>query len=503
MTKSASHSSGLSKSLILKGLQCPRALWLTKHPPDFVFPDDPAREARYADGTAVGILAQQLFPGGTEVPFAGLTVAEQVARTAELLAVGAEVIYEASFAFDGIFVKVDILVRRGDAWEIHEVKSSTELKDVHVDDLAIQDYVLRRAGVPVSRLLLVHIDNSYVRQGALDVQQLFASEDVTEAARSRQASLPETIASLRAMLAEPGEPEIRIGLQCEDPYECDFIPWCWRQIPEDSVFDLSGSRRVKFALYDEGYVNLVHVPLARLSEKQRFEAVATLNQQDHADPRAVRTFLDTLWYPLCHLDFETVSAPIPPYDGTRPYQQIPFQYSVHRQAEPGAAIEHRAFLAEPGCDPRRELAERLLADIPAEACVLTYNQVFEIGVLRQLARHFPDLALELEKLIANVRDLMAPFRSRAVYRWPMKGSCSIKQVLPAMVPELSYQGLAIADGETAMRAYREMGVTLDPQRVAEIRQQLLEYCRMDTWAMVRILDELTAIAAQEAPPAFS
>jgi hypothetical protein len=495
---SFSGGAGLSKSLVLKGMQCPRALWLAKNPPDFEFPADPARQARYAAGTEVGLLAQQLFPGGSEVPYAGLTVSEQVVRTCELLEAGAEVIYEASFDYDGIFVKTDILVRRGGAWEVHEVKSSTEVKDVHLDDLAIQDYVVQRTGLPVARLFLVHIDNSYLRRGAIDVQQLFASEDVTAEARARQADLPGTVARLRTTLTGSAEPDVSIGLQCHDPYDCDFIPWCWRHIPDDSVFDLSGSKRDKFALYGDGYVHLADVPLERLKEKQRFEALASLNRQNHVDLAALRAFLKGLWYPLCHLDFETVSTPIPLYDNTRPYQQLPFQYSLHRQAEPGAPAEQRAYLAGPGYDPRRELAEQLLSDIPADACILTYNQSFEIGVLRGLAELFPDLAEMLRKRVANVRDLMAPFRSRAVYRWQTKGSCSIKQVLPAMAPELSYRGMAIADGEAAMQAYHEMCKTTDPQRAGEIRQQLLEYCRMDTWAMVRILDELRAIAERDA-----
>ncbi len=493
---SSSGRSGLSKSLILKGLQCQRALWLAKNPPAFTFPEDPAKQARLAAGTEVGRLAQQLFPGGIEVPYAGLSIPEQVVRTRELIAAGTAVIYEAAFACDGLFVKADLLVRSGDGWEIHEVKSSTEVKAEHYDDLAVQDHVLRQAGLPVDKLCLVYIDNRYVRHGAIDVQQLFASQDVTAEARERQGDLPGLIERFRATLAEPAEPAIDIGLHCHNPYDCNFIPWCWRHIPEDSVFDLSGYKRDKFALYYDGCVKLADVPLERLKEKQRFEALATLNREDHVDPAAVRNFLNTLWYPLCHLDFETFNSAIPLYDDVRPYQQIPFQYSLHRQAAPDAPIEHCAYLAGPNYDPRRELAEQLLVEIPAGACILTYNQSFEVGVLKQLAELFPDLSEALQARIANVRDLMLPFRNRAVYRWPMKGSYSIKQVLPAMVPELSYQGLAIADGTAAMRAYQEMCATEDAERLEEIRRGLLEYCGMDTWGMVRILGELEKVGEE-------
>jgi hypothetical protein len=481
---------GLSKSLILKGIQCLKAIYLAKNPPDFVFPTQPDREARFRTGTEVGLLAQRLFPGGAEVPYVGLSVNEQVARTHELIEAGEPVIYEASFAWDGIFVKVDILVRVGSRWDIHEVKMATAIKEINLDDVAIQYYVLSCCGLSVSRSFLVHIDNSYVRQGALDVHRLFAGEEVTEAVLARQGGLPELIERLRATLTKSHEPPIDIGPWCTDPYECNFIPYCWRHIPEKSVFSLSGSAADKFALYYAGFVRLEEVPLDRLKDKQRFEAEATLGRLDTIHPERVRAFLESLWYPLCHLDFETFDTPIPPFDGVRPYQKIPFQYSLYVQPQEGVQAEHHEFLAVPGSDPRRELAERLLAEIPEGACVLTYNQAFEKGVLRELAVAFPDLAPAIDALLANVRDLMLPFKRRDVYRWPMQGSYSIKKVLPALVPDLSYEGLSVADGQMAMLAWHEMGVTDDPERVAAIRRALLEYCRLDTWAMVRILDEL-------------
>ena len=488
-----SRRSGLSKSLLLKGLQCPKALWLAKNPPAFEFPEEPAREARYAAGTEVGLLAQQLFPGGVEVPFAGLSVAEQVAKTQALIAAGTAVIYEASFAFDGIFVKVDILVRDGAGWQLYEVKMATAVKEVNLDDVAIQYYVLAGCGLAVHSAHLVHIDNSYRRRGPLEVQRLFAAEDVTAAVRARLPELPAKVARLRETLAG-GEPAIDIGPWCHAPYDCDFIPYCWQHIPENSVFDLRGNGVSKFDYYRRGVLRLDQLPLAELNPAQRQQVEATLNRRDLVDAAGVRDFLDTLWYPLCHLDFETFNSPIPLFDATRPYQQVPFQFSVHRQAGPGAEPEHFAYLARPGVDPRRELVAALLAAIPEDACVLTYNQAFEKGVLRQLAELFPDRAAALEARLANVRDLMIPFRRRDVYRWRMRGSYSIKEVLPAMVPELSYAGLEIADGQAAMQAYHAMS-RLEGEELERLRTSLLEYCRLDTWAMVRILDELFALAA--------
>jgi len=486
-------NAGLSKSLILKGLQCRKALWLAKNPPAFELPPKPDLEARFRAGTEVGILAQQLFPGGVEVPYEGLSFAEQLARTKQLVASGAEVIYEASFSFSAVFVKVDILVRDGDAWQIHEVKMGTSVKDVNLDDVAVQHYVLNGCGLSVSRSFLVHINNQYVRQGPIDVDQLFTGEDITPLVLARLQGMPEVVQELRATLCEAAEPCIDIGPHCTDPYECDYIPYCWQHIPADSIFDLRGRGGDKFALYNQGIVRLEDAPLEQLNGAQRFQAEATVERKNITDREAVREFLDSLWYPLCHLDFETFDTPIPPFDGVRPYQKIPFQYSLHIQQEAGAEPEHFEYLAPPNIDPRRELAERLLAAIPTNACVLTYNQAFEKGVLRELAKLFPDLAEAIEARVTNVRDLMLPFKKRHVYRWPMRGSYSIKEVLPALVPELSYAELEVADGMAAMQAYRDMCALEPGEELERLRAAMLEYCQLDTLAMVRILVNLEEI----------
>ncbi|MDO3377711.1 DUF2779 domain-containing protein [Geoalkalibacter halelectricus] len=485
---------GLSKSLILKGMQCPKALYLQKNPPDFEIPEDPAREAKFKAGHEVGILAQQLFPGGTEVPFEGLSVPEQIKQTRQLIDSGAEVIYEASFEYDGIFVKVDILVRDGDAWQIHEVKMSTSVKEVNLNDVAIQFYVLGQAGLLISAAYLVHINNQYVRQGEVDVQQLFSSQDVLEEAVARQAGLPELIDGLRTDLLG-GEPQIDIGPHCSDPYDCDFIPYCWQHIPENSIFDLRGNGVKKWGLYEQGIIRFDQIPLEMLNKNQRHQVEATLNQEDSIDNDAVAAFLDTLWYPLYHLDFETFNTAIPKFDGTRPYQQVPFQYSLHVQKTAGAEPEHHEFLAEPGDDPRRQLIEQLLDLIPENGCVLTYNQTFEKSVLRDFADLFPDLAFEIGKRLENVRDLMVPFRRRDVYRWQMRGSYSIKEVLPAMVPGLSYNGMAVADGMAAMQAYHDMCAMKPGEDLEQLRRAMLEYCQLDTLAMVLVLEKLSKVAS--------
>lgn len=426
------------------------------------------------------------------MPFSGLSVTEQIAKTRELIDAGADVIYEASFAFNGIFIKADILVRNGDVWEIHEVKMSTQVKAPNLDDAAIQYYVITNSGLSVSKVFLVHINNQYVRQGEIDVQQLFTSEDLTQQALACQESLPGIVSDLRNAL-QGDEPAIDIGPYCSTPYDCEFVPYCWQHIPEDSIFSLRGRGINKFNYYNTGIIRLEDLSLDKLNDAQRFQTIAAVNKKDTTEPSGVKDFLDSLWYPLCHLDFETFDTPIPPFGGTRPYQKIPFQYSLHIQVDEGAEPSHYEYLAEPNKDPRRELAEKLLMEIPEDACVLTYNQVFEKGVLKNLAEACPDLANAINRRIANIRDLMVPFKKRHIYRWQMRGSYSIKEVLSVMVPDLSYDELSVSDGMMAMRVYNEMCKTDDPEKITELRQGLLEYCRLDTLAMVRILGELKKI----------
>ncbi|MDL1968717.1 MAG: DUF2779 domain-containing protein [Deltaproteobacteria bacterium] len=482
----------LSKTSLLKGIQCPKSLYLSKNPPAIELQTDPDLEAKFQTGREVGILAQQLFPGGTVVPFSDLSATEQIAKTRELIEAGAKVIYEASFSFDDIFIKADILVRIGATWEINEVKMSTSVKDPNYDDVAIQYYVVTNSGLPVSKVSLVHINNKYERRGEIDVQQLFTSEDVTEQTLARQEALPKIITDLREAL-QSYKPAIDIGRYCSDPYDCEFIPYCWQHIPEDSIFSLKGRGINKFDYYSQGIISLEDLPIDKLNKAQKFQTLATINKQDSTNHDGVRDFLDSLWYPLCHLDFETFDTPIPPFDRTRPYQKIPFQYSLHIQEKEGDEPIHFEYLVEPGNDPRRELAEKLIAEIPKDACVLTYNQTFEKGVLKSLAEAFPDLADDINARIENIRDLMIPFRKRDVYRWQMRGSYSIKVVLPALVPELSYEDLSVSDGLMAMRVYHEMCKTNDPVKFTEIREGLFEYCRLDTLAMVKILGELQEI----------
>ncbi len=486
-----SRSFFLSKSQFTRGLQCHKSLWLLKNKPDLRVEPDASLQARFDTGTEVGILAQQLFPGGVTLEYSS-GISKNIVTTQDLIGSGAQTIYEATFRHDNVAAMVDILHRGQEGCELYEVKSTTATKDIFINDTAIQYYVVAGAGISISRVFLVHLNNSYSRKGDLDLHGLFTMDDVTAPTVNRQADIPQQLADMRRTL-EGDEPGIDIGPYCTVPYECDFKPYCWQHIPESSIFDIANLRsNRKFALYYGGVLHMHDIPPDfSLSDNMQTQVEAELTGREFINTCNIREFLSTITEPVGFLDFETFMEAVPSFEQQRPYQQIPFQYSLHR-VENGK-LTHQEFLGEPGRDPRRPFIEKLLADTKNCRTILVYNQAFEITRLQELAACFPEFAEGVEAIIARIVDLMVPFRNKDFYVKAMCGSHSIKYVLPALVPDLSYDNLAIADGETAMLSYAGLGKINAGTEKEKIRQDLLEYCRLDTLAMVRIWEKLTSL----------
>jgi hypothetical protein len=436
-----------------------------------------------------------------------------IAETQKLLKAKTETICEASFSYDGNFCSVDILRVIGPDVEIVEVKSSTELKPIYYDDAAYQYYVLTSCGLNVSKVSVMHINNKYERQGSLDLNSLFIVHDCTEKVHSMQKEVIANIEHFKESVAEENEPDKDIGEQCLDPYECVYRAYCWRHIPENSVFDISGHhlrKDKKFAFYRRGIVSFEQLfdSGEKLSDVALLQVVTEVYKRPPSiDRDSIRVFLEDLSWPLYFLDFETFQEAVPPYDGLRPYMQTPFQYSLHIQKTPDAVPEHREFLAEAGEDPRRAIAERLCVDIPPNVCVLAYYMGFEKGRIKETAEWLAStgassrcgeesLSAHLMNIHDNIKDLMQPFQSRAYYSREFRGSYSIKKVLPAICPnesELDYSALdLIHNGSEAMAAYAELPGK-SPEERQRIRAALLAYCRLDTLAMVKILEKLREI----------
>jgi hypothetical protein len=480
----------LSKSQFTRGLQCHKSLWLFKNRRDLQQKPDASLQARFDAGPAVGILAQQLFPGGTELEYKS-GISKNILQTKELIASGTETVYEATFRHDNVLAMVDILRKGENGWEMYEVKSSTETKDIFINDTAIQYYIAKGTGLDVTRVFLVHLNNQYTRIGELDLQALFTVDDITELTLSRQDEIPRQLKDMRQSL-EGGEPSIDIGPYCTAPYECDFKPYCWQHIPEYSIFDIANLRsNRKFALYYGGNLHLQDIPSDfSLSDNMQIQVEAELTGREFINSRNIKKFLSEISEPIGFLDFETFMEPVPSFDNQRPYQQIPFQYSLH--VSENNKLTHHEFLGEPGVDPRQAFIEKLLEDTGPCRTILVYNQAFEVARLQEIAKIFPGFAKGIESIITRIIDLMAPFRNKDYYVRKMCGSHSIKYILPALVPGLSYDNLAIADGEMAMLSYARLIRMAAGDEKEKILQGLLEYCKMDTLAMVRIWEKLVS-----------
>ena len=490
----------LSKSRYCKGIQCPKILWLDEHKSEVR--DDSVLNQRLLDtGSIVGDLAMGYYGTFAEVPYSN-DKSDMITKTRHLLEAKTEIICEASFLHNGNFCSVDILRVFDDSVEIVEVKSSTSIEPIYYDDMAYQYYVLTSDGLNVTKVSIMHINNKYERQGALDLRGLFSVHDCSKKVRSMQKDVVTNIGRFKKSTSEKDEPNIDIGEQCSNPYECVYHKYCWRNIPENSVFDISGQAlrfNKKLAFYRRGIVTFKQLLESgeKINDSARIQAETYVyNRPPTVKKESIRKFLNTLSWPLYFLDFESFQEAIPPYDGLRPYMQVPFQYSLHIQHEPSGSLDHKEFLAVEGTDPRRSLAERLCADIPKNKCVIAYSMGYEKGRIKELACVFNDLSEHLMNIHGHIADLMRPFQSRSYYSHELGGSYSIKQVLPAFFKddkELNYNALDIVhNGGEAMNAFAQLsGKSIEERK--QIRAALLAYCRLDTLAMVRILEKLQEI----------
>jgi hypothetical protein len=485
----------LSKSAFTKGLQCHKALYLKKHFPELEDEISGSQQAIFNIGHNVGQLACKLFPGGIDL---GEFIPDQIAKVfeeTEILLHQKQIIYEAGFSFDNNLCFSDILVPNGKQWRVYEVKASTSVKDVYVWDAAFQYYLITKSGVDVKDMSIIHINNQYEKIGDLDVQQLFTIQSVLDQVILLQTNVEEYIVELNKMLARDHPPNIDIGTHCHDPYPCSFLGHCWQHIPDYSVFDISRlDTNKKFNLYRNGIIDIKDIPEDfKLSYDQRLQVESEKNGAAVINRDSVRDFVSNLNLPLFFLDFETFNPAIPFFDYSKPFQMIPFQYSLHIEKNSGGMVEHKEFLAGIDGDPRIPFINQLIKDLGSKGDILVYNKGFECTRLKEIAKNFPIYEEPINAILSRIVDLMVIFSRKDYYTPAMKGSYSIKAVLPALVPDFSYSDLEIADGETASIAFANLYFEPDKQASDKIRTNLLAYCKMDTLAMVEILKVLRSI----------
>lgn len=484
----------LSKSKLLAYRQCPRRLWLEMHRPD-LRADNDASQAAFSVGHQVGDLARRLYdPRGQGVlidPQAeGFESA--LARTQALMS-GNLPVFEAGFKASGALAFADIMLpelRSGQRhWRMVEVKSSTSVKDYHRDDAAIQAKVARDAGVALSGIALAHIDSDWVYPGAEDYQGLLVERDLSRDAFARAAEVETWIAGANTVAASPSEPAVAPGKQCSTPYECGFVAHCGSgQAPAEypvSWLPQIRSKALKQCIED-GATDMREVPDALLNEVQLRVKRHSVSGRTYFDAQGAASDLAAHKLPAYFIDFETISFAVPVWRGTRPYQAIPFQFSVHHLERAGK-LEHRAFLDLSGDDPSRAFAQALIAACGEQGPIFVYNAGFETARIAELAERFPAMRAALQGIAGRVVDLLPIARAR-FYHPGQQGSWSIKQVLPAIAPDLRYEQLdGVQHGGAAMHAYQEaISTTTTSTRKSELEAQLLAYCQLDTLAMVQL-----------------
>ncbi len=490
----ASHL--LSKSSFIRGVQCEKQLYLYKYHYNKMDQLSEMQKAIFKRGTDVGILAQQLFPNGIDAsPKSQFEYAKAVVVTKNLINEKQKIIYEASFNFSAVLAVADIVVIEKNGLKVFEVKSSTSISETYIRDAALQYWVISNCGYKIKDFSITYINNQYVRKGEIELDKLFITESVLKLILPLQKWVEENVKGFKKTLSQKIIPKIDIGEHCYDPYTCGFYEYCRKHIPENSIFDLSGVHlNKKYDYYRSGIIKLEDIPDdANLPKNAKLQVDVYKSKKDLIDKKAIKEFLYDLNYPIYFMDFESFQPAVPMFDNSRPYQQIPFQYSVHFKKNKKSKVEHFEFLADTGTDPRIRFIENLLRDTKTEGDILTYNKSFEILRLKEIAEAFPKYKIEIEERINRIKDLMLPFQKKYYYTHNMQGSYSIKYVLPALIPELSYKNLEINEGGLAATAFESLYYETDLMRIADIRTNLLEYCKMDTFAMVRLLEKLETI----------
>ena len=485
----------LSKSKYCMGVQCNKKLWLEENHPEEK--TEISNDSILDNGTEVGKIAKDIFGPHIDIKFNN-NLNEMIEDTKKSLLNEKIIITEASFLYKNNFCSIDILKKENNCYEIYEVKSSTKIKDIFIDDISYQYYVLNNLGYKITKACIIYVNNKYIKKGALDLKKLFNIEDVTNVVISKQKEVEEKIIEINTYMKNKEEQYEKIGIKCTKPYECPFFDYCTKHLPENNVFKIRDMKKEKkFDLYNKGIYTFEDLLKEDINPKYKEQIELELyNIKDKINKPEIRSFINKLYYPLYFLDFETYQDPIPKYDETNPYMQIPFQYSLHYIEKSGSKLEHTEFLGDPLVDPRRALAEKLVKDIPLNSCILAYNMKFEKMVIKNLSELYPDLKSHLLNIYNNMYDLMIPFYRRDYYTKDMKGSYSIKYVLPALYKDdekLNYKNLEqIHNGTEAMSAYANLA-SYPKEEQEKIRKNLLEYCKLDTYAMVKIWEKLKEI----------
>ncbi len=479
----------ISKSRFLSGVQCHKKLWLETHQPELGEEPDDALQAIFDTGHRVGALARTRYPGGVLVEEDHRHSAQALSTTKVLLGrPDVPAIFEGAFFGSSVFARADILVRVGERqWQMIEVKSAGKAKDVHDLDLAIQLFAARAAGIDVVACGLLLVNTAYVfKRGTYDVSGLFRYEDRTKAAEELLTDIEPILAGQLAVLEQPAAPSIPPSPHCMAPYSCQFWNHCTSRMPEDWVFYLPRMQEAQYQrLADTGLLGISQVPPATdlLTPTQERVREAVTSGRTWTSPSLAERLAGLGAPPYNYLDFETVNPTLPIYEGTRPFEVVPFMFSCLTVDRNGAQLE-RHYFHDGTDDPRPSVAQALLESVPNGGPIVTYSS-YDKRVINSLADNLPEYADGLMALSGRCVDLLRVVA--AAYCHPATfGDNSLKTVAPALVPEI-YSGLAVTDGTEAASAYLRF-VSGDgvPDEWPELREQIVEYCKRDTLATATV-----------------
>jgi hypothetical protein len=483
---------GLSKSRFIVGWQCHRQLWWLVHEPEApeLVPDT-SLQAVFDRGHAVGKAARGYVPGGVLIDVPHVQYDRRLQSTAKALKADAPAIYEASFMAEGVFVAVDILERTRGGWNLIEVKSTTKAKPEHLPDVAVQLHVLQKSGLKIKLAELMHL-NRECRYPELS--NLFFRADLSDQVRELLPSVKAEVAAQLRILQGP-LPTVTPGPFCTEPRECPFIGRCWPQLPVNPISNFYKIGKEAADLEELGFATIMDLPsdypLSEIAARQRMAVI----EERVIVESGLKKALAGWKRPMAFLDFETIQPAIPVWNGCRPYDNVPVQFSCHVLRGRGK-VEHFEWMADGPGDPRKELVERVADAVKGAQVILAYNAPFERRCLEDIKACLPSLSHRIDDITARIDDLLPVVRNH-VYHPEFRGSFGLKSVLPAMVPGMGYERLEIADGQTASNQLETIllhGTALPRKKKDRLREALLRYCETDTMAMVKLLEHLHELA---------
>lgn len=476
----------LTKSLYLAGLQCPKYLWYASRNqlPDTSLYD----QHKFSQGKEFEKYVKKLFPEGQDL--GDLELSENIKETLSLLGKD-ETVFEAAMIYKNLLFKADIIKSNSNGWSLYEIKSQTEVKDEHIPDLAFQKYICNKNGFKITKCYIEYLNKNYQKENAIDPEGLIIQEDVTDRVQQNN-NIQNNLEVFSKIMETRKPPNSSISQKCNKPHDCPLKEFCRSNLPEYHVFQLS-NWRTYWKLFEKGIIDIKDIPdEEKLSANDQIIKKAIDNNVVMVNREKIADFLSMLKYPIYYLDFETFDTAVPIFDLSRPYQKIPFQYSLYIQ-EKNDALTHMEFLADGNSDPRLGLLNKLKNEIGRIGSIVVYNKTFEETILKELARDFPECNNFIREMLNRIIDLAAPFRNFYYYNPVQKGSYSLKAVLPAITGR-DYTDLKIDNGADASMKYFYSHIENDLENDKEdIRNNLLKYCCLDTEGMVWIIEKLKAI----------